>query len=217
MRPAPLDFEPWAPAPALRTVAGGPATGSGDIALLGLDDRTQPAVTPPEDLCGSLFDQVAAGSVPVAFFTDQYCPNCRSMAETLSAAPGITVTRHELPILGPNSVLAARAIVAAGLQGKEEAFHLRLRRAAFAPNEAYLREVAGGMGLDPDRLAADMNGVVVEAALERDLRLASALGLGVVPATVIGQTVVIGDIGASRLERIIEAEALSAPFCPPGT
>ncbi len=215
-RPQPLEFEAWPPAPALRTVAGGPATAGGPVALIGLDSDARGSAAPPTDLCRALFEDKTAEDVPIAFFTDHYCPNCRSMAETLSATKGVTIVRHELPILGPDSLVAARAALAASLQGAEDAFHQRLRRTAFSPTEAYLGDVADGMGLDAERLLTDMEGEEVAAMLDRGGRLATSLGFFAVPTTVLGRTVVTGDLPPSRVSRIVEAERRAGSPCPLG-
>ena len=150
----------------------------------------------------------------MAFFTDHYCPNCRSMAGKLQRRDGIEITRHELPILGRDSVVAARAALAAGRQNARDAFHARMRRAAFAPTEAYLRDLAGSLGLDAERLIDDLDAPEVAAALAMDTRLAAALGFAAVPVTVVGRTVVVGDIAARTLDRLVEEERRAGPACP---
>jgi protein-disulfide isomerase len=211
--PAPLDFRPWPAEPTLRTLPQGQVTAGGSLAVIGLDEPPlRPA--PPADLCAALFGDVADGPVPVAFFTDHYCPNCRSLARTIEEQDGISPVLHELPILGPGSVVAARGALAAGLQGEREAFHLRMRRAAFSPTPAYLQEVAAGLGLDPDRLLADLDGPTVDAELRRDTALAASLGFDVVPVAVVGRTVVVGDVPARELSRLVEAEVRDGPPCP---
>lgn len=216
LQPEPMRFSPWPPAPSLRTTEGGSVSSGVPPALVGLD-RGRPAPAAPADLCAALFaEPTEASAVPVAFFTDHYCPNCRAMAATLEDQPGVAVTLHELPLLGEGSLVAARAALAADLQGGREAFRRRMRRASFAPTEAYLRDLARGLGLDPDRLLADMRGGEVAARLRRDLDLAAALGFGVVPVTVVGRTVVPGSIPAAELSRLVEVEREAGPLCPLG-
>lgn len=209
----PLNFEPWPAESALRALPSAPVSAGLAPALIGLEDA-QPPPPPPEDLCAALFDATSADTVPVAFFTDHYCPNCRSMAETLDQLDGIAVTRHELPVLGEASVLAARAALAAGLQGGRDAFHARMRRAAFAPTEAYMRDLAEGIRLDPDRLIADISGPKVTAALGEDVDLAASLGFSAVPVTVIGRTVLVGDIPGATARAVLREEREDGPACP---
>ena len=213
-RPEPLKFEAWDPAPQFRTLDSGPVSTGAPLALIGLDAPGKPQTTDVVDVCDGLFDAAPGGNVSVAVFTDHYCPNCRTMAATIAALDDIDVTLHELPILGRGSVVAARAALAAAEQGAREKFHRRMRRAAFSPTEAYLRDIATGLGLDPDRLVADLDASAVEARLRHDLALADALGLAAVPVTIVGGTVVVGSMGRRTMERLVEIEAAAEPPCP---
>lgn len=183
-------------------------------ALIGLDAPASEPPPPPGNLCAALFDDTGPDALPVAFFTDHYCPNCRSLAQTLEKQDGIAVTRHELPILGNASVTAARAALAAGRQDARGEFHDRMRRAAFSPTRAYLRDVAAGLDLDPERFLADMDGQEVGAALRSGAALAASLGFSAVPVAVVGRTVVVGDIPPRTLSRLVEAERRARPTCP---
>ena len=71
-----------------------------------------------------------AGDVTVVEFFDYRCPHCRRMAPVVKALlaedPGIRLVYKELPILGEESTLAARAALAARGQGKYVDAHDRL-------------------------------------------------------------------------------------------
>ncbi len=73
-------------------------------------------------LCTDLFGpDPPPDRVPVAIFTDYACPYCRTLEAQLDAdaeALGLAIRRHELPILGPSSVTAARGALAAARQGR---------------------------------------------------------------------------------------------------
>jgi protein-disulfide isomerase len=213
-QPDPLPLEPWSEELGLRSLQTGSVSAGQSLALIGLEPNPTQDIAPPADLCDALFPRRRPGRVPVAFFTDHYCPNCRGMVEVLQAKDGIDVMRHELPLLGPDSVVAARAALAAGLQGRREAFHLRMTRSAFAPTEAYLHDLALGIGIEPDRLIEDMSDPQVELALQEDVELASSLGFDVVPVAVVGRTVVLGQIAGDTLDRLFEHEAGRGSPCP---
>ncbi len=166
----------------------------------------------PEDLCGTLFNwsRYRSGTVPVASFSDYFCPYCRVLTEELTgieAAGSISVTWHELPLLGEPSLNAARAAMAADLQGAYPAFHRRLMRAAFTPNRAYVTELARSADLDLDRFLADLDGSEVDRRIRRSLALAELLGLVGTPALIVGRTLVIGAIRTAELKRLISVEA----------
>lgn len=207
-----FDFRPLRSAPGFRGLEGGAVSLGGDP-FIGL---TSPGVDPGPPplgmaaLCGVLFGPapVPAGTVPVAYFTDYNCPYCREFSGRLRdrAAAGTPITWHELPLLGASSEAAARAALAAGRQGAYPAFHARLMRAAFQPTPAYVAELAAGLGLDPDRLLADMEGPAVTRALTDSRRAANRLGIGATPALVVGRTVVTGIIPEARLDALLARE-----------
>ncbi len=68
-------------------------------------------------------------SLFVEFF-DYNCPYCRQVASVVTKAeesdPKLRVAYKEFPILGPNSIVAAKAALAANKQGKYVAFHRAL-------------------------------------------------------------------------------------------
>lgn len=175
------------------------------------------------DPCRYLFRGAggSGGSVPVAFFTDYQCPNCRILEAELDAYGGahpgaLTLIRHELPLLGPRSVLAARARLAARMQGGSAAFEQRLTRGQFAASPQAMTAMAGALGLDPARFARDMQGPQVQDRLDQSRALAALLGFYATPGCVIGRTAFLGAVNAALLRRLIEAEAKAGPVrCAP--
>ena len=172
-----------------------------------------------KELCVALFGSSQDGreGVPIASFSDYYCPYCRLLTPRLAnleqASKGeIQITWHELPLLGENSVLAARGALAAGQQGAYVAFHERLMRAAFLKTPEYIQQLALDLGIDGDRLAADMVSPEIQTQIQRSLALARILGLIGTPAIVVGNTVVQGQIDEHTLARLIERERVDGPF-----
>ena len=153
----------------------------------------------------------------MASFSDYNCPYCRVATEDLAAIEArsggsVRVRWHELPLLGPGSEAAARAALAADRQGAYPAMHARLMRARLLPTPVYLEEAASALGLDADRLLADMTSPEVEARLDRSAAAADAFGLPGTPAMVVGRTVVVGALGDRALERLIERERADGPI-----
>jgi len=137
-------------------------------------------------------------------FFDYRCPYCRRMeplVKTLLAEDqGIRFVYKELPILGPESVLAARAALAAQRQGKYSEAHNLLIGASGPFTPESLAALLAGAGVDGDRLRTDMDAPEIAALLRRELALAESIGIEGTPAFVVGSELVVGatDIAVLR-------------------
>jgi protein-disulfide isomerase len=144
------------------------------------------------------------GDATVVEFFDYRCPYCRTFARTLADVERedsqLRVVYKEFPILGPGSVLAAKAALAAREQGKYFPLHRALMQAGGEFSEARILDIAASVGLDAERLRKDMQAPRVEAALRRNHALARALGINGTPAFVIGDELVVGVMEAATLK-----------------
>lgn len=147
------------------------------------------------------------GDVTLVEFFDYNCPYCRRVAPTVAeieaADSGLRLVYKEFPILGPGSEFAARAALASHRQGRYAPFHHALMQATEPVTEASVLEIAREVGLDVERLRADMADPAIAAAIARNLALASALGITGTPSFVIGEEVVPGAVDRGTLERLI--------------
>lgn len=129
------------------------------------------------------------GDVTVLEFFDYNCSYCRKMAprlgELLGEDAGLRLVYKEFPVLGPGSVFAAKAALAAQKQGRYQAFHEALMQASGPLTQAEVLEIAQSMGLDTERLEADMKDPAIEEAIERNFALAQDLGIFATPSFVI--------------------------------
>jgi len=149
------------------------------------------------------------GSVTLVEFFDYRCGFCRrvlsSMQELMEEDEDLRVAFKELPVLGEDSVRAARAALAS--QKQDESlylhFHLALMSAEDLTEEG-ISKIAQDVGLDADRLVTDMESEEVTAAIDANYELASALGIEGTPAFVIGDTLVPGAVDKARLSELIE-------------
>ena len=186
------------------TAAFDPFAGIGDP-----DAATAPPAPAVADLCVALFGGVPAeGVVPIAVFSDYRCPWCGVLSETLIGmdGDGVAVTWHEWPVFGPVSETAARAALAAGMQGEYLAIHQRLMNAAFAPTPAYVAALFEEEGLDPERLVVDMESAEVDARLALSLALAEEFRFRGTPGLIVGHTVVNGSIPERALRDLVALE-----------
>ena len=147
--------------------------------------------------------------VSIVVFYDYFCGYCKKTLPELQAFlaknPMVKVIYKEFPILGEASILAAKAALAAGRQGKFEAFHRAMLETNAGTDEA-IKAIAERLGLDYARLHKDMNDPKTVAAIERNIRLADALNINGTPAYLIGSQVVPGAIDTAALSRMVNDE-----------
>jgi len=175
----------------------------------------------PAQICRALFHDVSSPSsgpsdhpVQIVTFLDYRCPYCKTLSGILAAMPDDSVrfVYREWPILGDASVLAARAALAADRQGKYVAFHNRLMTSRLIPTPALIDSIAADLGLDVEKLHADMNAEATAQAIGQTASLAAALGLAGTPTVVVGRTIVQGDITRRQLEKLIADERRLPPM-----
>ena len=201
---------------------GGVSAAGGPLVGIGLPGETPPPRTPEAelraDLCGALFGgPPPEGVVPIASFSDYYCPYCRVLARRLSALEtggGVDVTWHEWPLFGETSEAAAKAALAARRQGAYLAFHDAIIGGGFVPTPAFLAELSGRLRLDSERLARDMESAAVARDIADARGLAGLFGFVGTPALVVGRTALTGAVDEATLAALVEAERAAGP--PPG-
>ena len=148
------------------------------------------------------------GDVTLVEFFDYNCPYCRQMAPLMVEAEAtdsrLRIVYKEFPILGPNSVFAAKAALAARKQGKYPEFHKALMQVRGPADDARTLAVAGQIGLDVDRLKSDMQDVAIQALIDRNIALAQALHIEGTPGFVVGERVFTGATDLKSLQATIE-------------
>lgn len=150
------------------------------------------------------------GKVTLVEFFDARCGYCKQMEpvmqQLLRRQPDVRLVLKDLPILGPNSLLASRALLAAQRQGKYAELHDALLKLREEPAEPVLRREAERAGLDWAKLRRDMDDPAIQQRLQGNMRLAQALRVEGTPALVIGETLIPGAVDLATLERLV-AEA----------
>ena len=223
-RPRAMTFEPISNLPGWRqTVFEGVSAPRGGLsttaAFAGIDDESASSTTlPPDQLCRTLFRDTIDGKAPVAAFSDFFCPYCRTLTKRLAEraadpASNLALTWHELPLLGPSSVIAARAAIAADLQGRYPEFQAALTGTQFRPTTRHIADTAEAAGVRPGKLLVDMDDQIVASRLARSRAAARTLGIYGTPALVIGRTLVIGEISDKNLDDLLQQEANTPAAC----
>ena len=145
----------------------------------------------------------ASGDVTLTEFYDPRCPYCRRMAGTIDAAVAgdrrLRVVYRLIPILGGKSVEEARAILAAGRQGR----YVAMQKVFLESGETDIAAAARLVGADPVRLRADMADPAISKQLDDNLALAKGLGVTGTPTMVIGTEMFPGQIDGGDLKQAI--------------
>ncbi len=163
--------------------------------------RTELVSDPASPVAGN-----PAGTVTLVEFFDYQCGYCKrvapEVAKLLQADPQVRLVYKDFPILGPESVLAARAALAAEQQGKYLALHDALL-AADQLNEEVVFDLAAKAGLDVSRLKQDMQGPAVTQALDKNAKLAKAIGIQGTPAFIAGDELYPGAADLPTLQGLV--------------
>ena len=146
----------------------------------------------------------AKPDVTLTYFFDYSCGYCRQsnpdIERLLSEDKGLRVVYRELPILGPDSVAAARVSLAASKAGKFNQYHDALYAAGRpGPDTIAIAARAAGVPAQP------ANDPAQEAELQANMGLASQLGATGTPLFVVGDRVINSAVGYDGLKEAIKA------------
>ncbi len=154
------------------------------------------------------------GAVTVVEFFDPRCGYCKQMRpvveDLLRRQRDVRWVMKDLPILGPSSVQASRALLAAQRQNRYAELHDAVMKLREDPAEPVLKREAERVGLDWARLRRDMDDPAIQGRIEANTRLAQALRVEGTPAMVVGGALVPGAVDLASLERLV-AEARTRP------
>jgi len=157
-----------------------------------------------------------AASVVILY--DFECPYCKALQPTIARLlqdhSDVSVIYKEFPILGPASIFAAKAALAAVEQGqgKFAALHAALIGSKIPEHqlkEEQVLDMAEAAGLDVDRLKTDMAKAEIGAKIAANKALAASLGIGGTPGVIIGNQLVPGNLPYERLAQMVEAAKVS--------
>jgi protein-disulfide isomerase len=148
------------------------------------------------------------GNASLVEFFDYRCPYCKQVEPSLEAL--LTADRQlrfvykEYPVLGPESVTAAKAALASRKQDKYDEMHRTLMALKGQIDDAAVFRVAGSVGLDIERLKRDMAAPDIDRMLKANSNLATALDIRGTPGFVIGNEIVPGAISLEALKQLID-------------
>ena len=152
---------------------------------------------------GSSWRGSAKPDVTLVEFFDYACPYCKAsnpvIDRLLKEDKDVRLVYRELPILGQDSVTAARLSLEASKLGRFAKFHDTLW-AAGRPAPETNAAAAQAAGISPEPKPDPL----IEAELKRNFQLAGELGATGTPLFVIGDRVLNGAVGYDALKDAIE-------------
>ena len=144
----------------------------------------------------------AKPDVVLVEFFDYACPYCKSsnphVEQLLREDKGLRVVYRELPILGPESVAAARLSLAASKAGRFREFYDALFAAGRPGPETIAIATRAARLTTPVQPSPE-----TEAELKRNFQLAGQLGATGTPLFVVGNRVMNSAVGYAALKKAI--------------
>ncbi len=178
--------------PAVRAIAQAVRDGMAEEQVRDLyKQRFDPTASKSIPIDGSPSRGPEGGPVVLVEFADFECPFCQKMAPELDALwekhkDKVLFVYKFMPLsMHPHSEIAARAAIAAQMQGKFWAMHHQLFANGQRLEQSDLDSYAKSIGLDVARFRADMQSAATTARLEADRKLADQLGVKGTPTIYI--------------------------------
>lgn len=136
------------------------------------------------------------GDVTLVKFTDYQCSYCKAadprIEKLIAEDSKVRVVVKEFPVLGPVSVVAAKAALASQKQGKYRAYHQAMMGYRGQLKDEDIFAMAGKVGLDIAKLKTDMESPEVTGQLIDTFNLARALKISLTPGYIVNATVLSG-------------------------
>ncbi len=151
------------------------------------------------------------GTIEIVEFSDYKCGYCKRAYPELLALiennPDIRMVVKEYPILGAESVLAARAAIAVMVNEGDEAynlFHDTLMRENGPLTELSLPLIAEGLGLDSAKMVETMNSTLVTQMIQSNRALGQQMQISGTPTYVIGANMLRGYVPLAGMQQIVD-------------
>jgi protein-disulfide isomerase len=147
------------------------------------------------------------GNVTIIEFFDYNCGFCKrglaDLQKLVNDDKNVRVITKDFPVLGQDSVEAAKIAVAAKLQLPPEklwAFHQKLMSVRGKVGKQAALDAVKEAGADMARLAKDAESDEIRSAIEQNVQIADLLGMTGTPSYVVGEDIVIGAVGFEQLK-----------------
>jgi protein-disulfide isomerase len=146
------------------------------------------------------------GDITIVEFFDYNCAWCKraldEIVKVTKSDPKVRLVLKEFPIFGADSTLAAKAAIASVRQGKYWDFHLAMMREKQVTKDN-LFQIAAKVGLDVNRLKADMDDPKVEAQHKETSQIAQSLNIEGTPGFIVDDKLNVGYLPADGMQALI--------------
>jgi protein-disulfide isomerase len=149
------------------------------------------------------------GDVTIVEYFDYNCGYCKASEEGLERLmkedKRVKVIFKDFPKLGPLSMTAASASMAAALQDsyKYEWMHnILMNKAVMLSNETIV-QAATVAGLDVDRIRQDMSNPAIAAQLQKNIDIGKGIGVRVTPSFIVGPYFMPGFADYDKLKQAV--------------
>ncbi|MBT3305463.1 MAG: DsbA family protein [Alphaproteobacteria bacterium] len=149
------------------------------------------------------------GDVTVVEFFDYRCGFCKrvfpDILTLMESDKNVRYVYKEYPILGPDSVTASKAALAAWNVDKTKynAFHKTMMGSKGALSPDRVMKFAAKVGYDVNALKKAMRDPRIESLIEKNFKLAKALDINGTPAFIIGDQVIRGAVDLATLKLLV--------------
>ena len=173
-------------------------------------ERKQTGLSKVRDDQGDPVMGNANGTITLYEFSDYNCGYCKRVFEPIQQLvrdnPDVRLVIKEFPILSQSSLVAAKAAIAAEMQGKFGDYHIAMMTYRGQITDAVVMRMAAQAGVDIEQLKFDMESPKTMAIIQRTREAAAALEINGTPGLVVGDTIVPGAIGLDELVKLIAKE-----------
>lgn len=135
------------------------------------------------------------GTETLVVFTDPNCHYCKKfhpeLVSLLKTNKNVKIIFKDLPVMGNNSLLAIKAMLAAKNQGK----YVEVQDAVYSADKPLTKKqimkLAEKLGIDVKKLEADMKSKEIQAQIDQNLELSKIIGINGTPTLILGESTVI--------------------------
>lgn len=149
--------------------------------------------------------------ITIIEFMDYNCGHCRALSKTLKEVyqnnKNVKVVVKDLPILGKNSLIAAKAAYAAYKQDKYKEFHYATMSSNKPTSYETINKTAIEIGLDMSKFQADIDSTETEDYIIQSMNQAKDVNIAATPAMIIGtetnNTFIAGAMPKEEINKIL--------------